>query len=267
MIDREAVRAKLNSRIRFSRLLNGRSNAILTYHSVGDPNQFGNVSETRLESDLAFLTRAYEVVDLPDVLNGGDPSDWRKVAITFDDGYANFYTTALSLLQKFDTPATVFVSPSFVGDRSPDLIERRHHVGDAGSPVMMYQEQLAEVAQTDLVTVGNHTHTHRRLSEIDDEAVKKQEILGAKATLEEWLGRSIDRFSYPYGSYDETSVDIVRQSHEIAVTTHSGLIRSTANEFLLPRIDAHRSPFVLRWELRPQFESPHRSRGHPDDPD
>lgn len=250
MIDPPAVLAYLDRVFRFSSLLGTPANAILTYHSVGEPDKFGNVSEPRFESDLQFLTRSYDVVDLPEVVPASDPAEEKKVAITFDDGYANFYSTAFPYLQKYETPATVFVSPGFIGDRNRDLLDRRHRGENPTSPVMMTRSHLVEVANSDLVTVGNHTDTHERVSAIDDEAELQKEILDAKATLEAWLDTSIDRFSYPYGAFDERSVGLVSDSHDVAVTIRSGLIRGDVDQYLLPRIAAHRSPDIVRWEVR-----------------
>ena len=89
-------------RLGFSRWLPNASNAILTYHSVGDPGKYGNVSPERLRRDLRYLIEAFEVVDLPDVLRA-PTSGSKRVAVTFDDGYENFYTYALPLCRRTRT--------------------------------------------------------------------------------------------------------------------------------------------------------------------
>jgi len=249
-------------RTRFSRWLPNTSNAILTYHSVGDPGKYGNVSPERLRRDLRYLIEAFEVVDLPDVLRA-PTSGSKRVAVTFDDGYENFYTHALPLCRELGVPVTVFVPPGFVDGRNSRYAYRFFRSPDgatdhndpsghesAGQPAdVMSGARLAEVATDELVTIGNHTRLHPDLSAIENAEDLEAEILGARRDLEDRLGITVDRFSYPYGKYDERALEIVRRSHDLAVTTRSGLLNADPNRYRLPRISAHVPEPHLRWEL------------------
>lgn len=91
---------------------------ILCYHGIADGE------ETEWNGDL-FITRARFAARLESlrqhhcsVLSLGEAIDrlykcdlpTRAVVITFDDGFANFYSNALPILKKFGFPATVYVS-------------------------------------------------------------------------------------------------------------------------------------------------------------
>lgn len=229
-----------------SRLLPNRKNAILVYHSVGDPARFGNISVERFRRDLSFLTAHYTVVDLPDVLTQGPK---KRVAITFDDGFANVFENALPLLREFDCPATVFVSSEFINDGNSNLLATRHEIQTNTDPVMLTESQLRTLVADPLITIGNHTATHPRLSELTDEKQRHAEILGAKVALESMLDVEIDRFCYPYGGIDPASVALVRESHAFGVTTAARLISSGDDPVLLPRISAHVTEPAFQWEL------------------
>jgi len=248
--------------LRFSRLITNASNAVLMYHSVGEPGEHGNVSPGRLRRDLAFLTDAFDVVDLPDVLSS-PTSGPKRVAVTFDDGYEDFCTRALPIVRELRVPVTVFVPSGFIDGRnarfsyrfvtSPKTTENLNDP-DSQRPTrqsasMMSDAQLAEAAADELVTIGNHTRLHPNLSAIESADEIEREIVGAKSDLEDRLGIDVDRFCYPYGRYDERAVEIARRSHDLAVTARSGLVDAESDPHRLPRIGAHIPEPYLRWEL------------------
>ncbi|MFC6992316.1 polysaccharide deacetylase family protein [Haladaptatus sp. GCM10025707] len=238
--------ASSDRRLRLSSRFPDRRNAILVYHSVGMPGRFGTVSVERFRRDLDYLTSRYTVCDLPDVLESGTK---KRVAITFDDGFADFETNTLPLLREFDCPATVFVSSDFVGDENLSHFAARHELEPTADQVMLTAAQLRALATDPLVTVGNHTRSHPRLSELGDDEARREEILGAKAALETIVGVEIDRFSYPYGDHDPASVVLVRDSHALAVTTAGRLVAPGSDPYLLPRLAGHVPESTLRWEL------------------
>jgi peptidoglycan/xylan/chitin deacetylase (PgdA/CDA1 family) len=88
---------------------------ILTYHRVSaarDPLS-QCVRPDRFESHLARLARLADVVPLVAL---DDPAPGRRIAITFDDGYADNAATAAPLLQSAGLPATFFVTGRVVDD-------------------------------------------------------------------------------------------------------------------------------------------------------
>ena len=100
----------------------GSKAAILLYHRVAelttDP-QLMSVSPQRFAMQLECLSRNYQVVSLKtmveDLKDEGKVVD-RVVALTFDDGYADNFFNAKSLLEAYNVSATVFVSTGHIGE-------------------------------------------------------------------------------------------------------------------------------------------------------
>lgn len=222
-------------------------NAILMYHSLENPDFSADLPASKLESDLRFLdeTPSVELVDLPEVLSV--ESGTRKVAVTFDDGYKNFYSVARPILRKYDAPATVFLNPDFVGDRNRELIEERHTIS-SDERIVLSDGEVTELVDDPGIRVGNHTATHPRLATLDRDELRA-EILGGKSKLEDRYGISVERFCYPYGNLDERVVDVVRRSHDLAVTTVPYTVGPDSSPHELPRVSGNLPGPAMRWEL------------------
>jgi peptidoglycan/xylan/chitin deacetylase (PgdA/CDA1 family) len=114
---------------------------------------------------------------------------------------------------------------------------------------MLSADQLRELASHELVTIGNHTRTHPDLRTVSEEDELEREIVGAREDLESLAGVTVDRFSYPFGGIGSASARIVEQSHEYAVTTRQSLVSPGDAPHRLPRIMAHASESLTRWDL------------------
>jgi peptidoglycan/xylan/chitin deacetylase (PgdA/CDA1 family) len=90
---------------------------VLLYHRVArverDP-QMLCVSPKNFAEQLGVMQELAEIVPLKSVLS---PSNGARVAITFDDGYADNYDNALPQLRRAEAHATVFVVSGAVGAR------------------------------------------------------------------------------------------------------------------------------------------------------
>jgi peptidoglycan/xylan/chitin deacetylase (PgdA/CDA1 family) len=87
---------------------------ILLYHRVAelpsDP-QLLSVSPQHFAEHLEILRKQYSPVPL----HQADPPSKASVIITFDDGYSDNLRNAKPLLERYDVPATVFVTTGYVG--------------------------------------------------------------------------------------------------------------------------------------------------------
>lgn len=94
--------------------------AILTYHSiVNEPlpiHPWIHLRSSQFEQQVAFLARHYNVVSLSTLLMNMREKRVapRTVALTFDDGFSNNYSTAFPILRKYKVPATIFVTAGLV---------------------------------------------------------------------------------------------------------------------------------------------------------
>ena len=76
------------------------------------------VSRQMLERHLDWIGRRFRFVSLDELgarLDASDSRDDPIAAITFDDGYRDFYDHALPLLKQKGIPAAVFVVTDLVG--------------------------------------------------------------------------------------------------------------------------------------------------------
>ena len=87
---------------------------------------------------------------------------------------------------------------------------------------LMSVDELRLLAESSLVTIGAHTVTHTRLSSLSRDR-QREEITESKFQLEQWLGKEIQTFSYPFGrksDYTKESITLCRQA---------GFTRAAAN--------------------------------------
>ncbi|WP_309642715.1 polysaccharide deacetylase family protein [Flavobacterium sp.] len=71
---------------------------------------------------------------------------------------------------------------------------------------LMSQEQLQEIAQNPLFTIGAHAMTHANLVAISKEKAQ-QEIRYSKTILEDIIKNKITAFAFPFGTYTDELVD------------------------------------------------------------
>ncbi|MFN0123377.1 MAG: polysaccharide deacetylase family protein [Blastocatellia bacterium] len=96
---------------------------ILMYHRISDarPDPWGLcISPRNFAAQLAVLQKYFRPVPLREInaaVTADSPSFFprRPVAITFDDGYADNLLAAAPLLQRYETPATIFVTSGNIG--------------------------------------------------------------------------------------------------------------------------------------------------------
>jgi peptidoglycan/xylan/chitin deacetylase (PgdA/CDA1 family) len=95
---------------------------ILAYHRVAEPTtdaRLLSVTPGHFREHLEVLRRhsvPVRLSELSKVLESRRPFR-RAVVVTFDDGYVDNLHVAKPLLERFDVPATVFVTTGYVGSR------------------------------------------------------------------------------------------------------------------------------------------------------
>ena len=100
--------------------------------------------------------------------------------------------------------------------------------------------------------IGSHTVTHPHLTHIPL-AQAREEIFASKKSLEDLFGRPVKHFCYPYGDFNESIVDCVREAgYCTACGTEFGLATLESSPFRLPRLGVRHptrglKPLLLRW--------------------
>lgn len=101
-----------------SRYLNRHRAIILMYHGVinKDLGIWTQVPQNRFDAQMSYIAKNYHVLPLHELIEGLKENKLpsRAVAVTFDDGYENNASLAFPTLQKYNIPATFFVTTGFV---------------------------------------------------------------------------------------------------------------------------------------------------------
>lgn len=210
---------------------------IVMYHSVSDTPGPYSIQPGAFRHQVEAIAQTFRVVPLGSLLGEATESGSakRRVALTFDDAFADFGDTAFPILEELGLPSTVFVPTGFIGgynawDRdTPDWIRR---------PVMD-ANALRSLYETGLVEIGSHTVDHARMSALAADEMQRQ-AASSKATLEDLLGHEIVTFSYPYGQLrdfsDASSRVLADAGYRLAVTTHWGSRNSLHDLLTLKRV-------------------------------
>lgn len=213
---------------------------ILMYHSIAEqpPRNTSrlSVSPTSLAEQLAWLAdhgyTGRTFLEAAELLRDDQLPD-RTAVLTFDDGYADFATDALPLLQRFGYPATLFVTTGWVADAG---------VNSAGRPLdrTLRWQQIREAADAG-IEIGAHGHSHAALDGLSDEQLK-EELCRSRALLEDCIGRPVPTLAYPFG-YSSPRVRRAARSAGYRFAAAVRNVRATpdSDAFQIPRLTIRRN--------------------------
>jgi peptidoglycan/xylan/chitin deacetylase (PgdA/CDA1 family) len=199
---------------------------VLIYHRVGQRTSVEVDLPTSLFAEqMAALTAETELVTLTDgiqrLADASSPSP--MVAVTFDDGTADFADVAVPVLVEHQVPVTLYVATEFV--------DERRDFPDDGVPLSW--SALADAVSTGVVDVGSHTHAHALLDRlapdrVDAELDRSIELIG------EHLGVRAAHFAYPKAVMGSAAADRAVRERFASAALAGGLANRPG------RTDAHR---------------------------
>lgn len=154
-----------------------------------------------------------------------------QMAITFDDGLADVYDIAYPFLREHGVPFTVFVVTDFLD-----------------KPGYITTEQLLELSNDSLVTIGSHGISHDVFPQMES-AQKKRELLESKTILERLTQKEIYLFAYSHGQTDKETLDLVR-CYKYAMGTGSIPVnRFTERRYCMPRLNIEQLNYFRMKEM------------------
>jgi len=213
---------------------------ILMYHGISPevasrhPYFETNTSQELFADHMKFLhENGYATVELNEAVSTifTGSNGQKRVAITFDDGFRNFYTQAFPILAEYRFKATMFIVSGLTQDR-PACVNGKEYLS------------WAEVRELHAhgIRIGSHSVSHPELYKLDAKDLE-YEVRQSKETIEDALGESICSFSYPF-AFPENDQKFAahlrelleRHGYENGVTTILGTAGAGDDWFFLPRI-------------------------------
>jgi peptidoglycan/xylan/chitin deacetylase (PgdA/CDA1 family) len=192
-----------------------RSIPVFMYHSISktpkndlcvSPKQFEKQLRTLIMGGFTPITAS----ELASAYEKGTQLPSHPFIITFDDGYADNYTSAFPILKKYKAKATIFVITSTINQGS-----------------YLSWNQLKEMENSGFIDIQSHTVNHLNLSSLTAKQIKK-ELTKSREILERNLNKPIAAFCYPSGNYNKKTLTYMKEAgYTMAFTTKPGLANYT----------------------------------------
>lgn len=208
--------------------------AILTYHSIDDSGSIVSTTADTLRAHLTSLvSQGIKVVSPAETVESATPS---AIALTFDDGFANFYTDAFPALSLSGLAATVLIVAGKCGRRS-DWARQPRALKDRE---LLNWSKIREL-QAAGMAFGAHSMTHPSLPGLAIEEAAL-EILESKREIEDRTGAAVECFGYPYGEFTRPIAGVVAENFRIGLSSDMGFVTRGSRREALERIDAYYLP-------------------------
>ena len=230
---------------------------ILMYHSIESMPKTTvmrslHVSPKRFQFQMWMLKilgyKGLSLRELKPYINGD--KNGKVVGITFDDGYQNNLINAAPILKKYNFSATCYIVSKRIGTSNKWDLEKN-----------ITQRQLMSSSEIqkwlDLgMDIGAHTQTHADLTKIKYN-IAFDEVKNCKNDLELFFSISIDDFCYPFGRFDKTTVELVKNAgFKSATTMNRGRVNIESNSHELPRVPVthHTLPHLFLAKILTNYE-------------
>ena len=207
---------------------------ILMYHSISDgvvddPKNIFTVDPKLFANHMELLhkDKGIEIVDLSQGLKEFDKNKL-KVAVTFDDGFADTLYNVCPIMSSYKIPFSVFVVSDFVRK---------------GIKNYLNQSELLELSNMKGVTIGSHGLTHTPFTLLSSNDLKN-ELDSSRKYLEDCIGEEVRSISYPHGKVNNKVINSVK---------NAGFLMGGTSQFNINRYV--NNPLKLKRNMISSFDS------------
>ena len=206
---------------------------VLCYHNIpsqAHPNDAYGISQNTFVEQLEYLrTHGYNPVAIKDILaakEGNKALPPKPVLLFFDDAYISYYTFVAPLLKEFGYPSILPVVGAWI-DNPPEQL----------SEPLMNWDQIRELNKSDLVEIVSHSYDlHKAIPynpqgnvgpatyvrtyfaqekryETEEEYRERirKDFITQKTLFQKQLGFFPTAIVWPYGSYNQISIEIAKE--------------------------------------------------------
>lgn len=191
---------------------------IFYFHEIDNSGSFNTFV-------FSLLTQGWQPIKLSQLISSlqGDRTTWsgQPFILSFDDGRLSQKEQALPYLLDNRVPAVFAVMPDWAGD---------------GVQRFMTNRDLRELSDLGMEVIS-HTFHHPHLPRLRaiNRGAWAAEIVQSQQALEDITGNPVRAFCYPYGAYDQATVELVAQHYSAALSTRPGSLQRPNDLFLLKR--------------------------------
>lgn len=192
--------------------------------NMGVTEDTANFDITNVQKiQVQFSSDSGEVKGWVDNLRYHPKPDTAQCVLTFDDGTVSHYKKAYPIMQEFGFSGfSSLPTYYFETDSNLDMMS----CVDAENQDPMTIDQMREMQKSGW-EFGSEMQTHPSTAELPEQEVR-DEVEGSKRwLLENGFARHVPALTYPYGSHDETVLDITSEYYAMARIVAGNLNRTT----------------------------------------
>lgn len=177
---------------------------VLMYHHVeemgkatADGHAGLTVSPDMFDSQMKYLIdHGYKTITADELIAdvAGHVNPGKVVTVTLDDGYADNYQNAFPVAKKYGIKLNIMLATG--------LLENND---------FMSWGQIKEMADSGVVSFGNHTWSHYSLPNGDDAKIQS-EISTSQQQIKDHVGYAPTFITWPWGSYDNRTISGARNN-------------------------------------------------------
>lgn len=235
---------------------------VLMYHSISDDPEIGvgayyrvATSPARFADQMQWIADAgCKAVTLEEgmkALTDGTLSTRPLVAVTFDDGFRDFYTAAWPVLKQHRFSASMYLPTRYIQIERQTFLDRQ----------CMTWTEVRELQRAG-IRFGSHTVNHPKLYNLSWSDIEK-ELSQSKQQIENELGGTVSSIAYPFAFPQEDdaftvklSAMIYRCGYASCATTVIGRMGQGDNPFWVRRLPVNqcddRALFIAK--LRGEYD-------------
>lgn len=190
--------------------------------------QFQEQMDFLISENFHFLT----MNEIRNFYNGKTELANKSILITFDDAYQSTYYNAYPILKKAGIKALLFIVSGWVFEDSSEM--------DINYSKVMSWEQVQLIQ--DVFELANHTHDLHHLIDTRTNSLMKANFNKLKNDLLACNQRieHVDTFAYPFGFYDDSTVNnLVQAGINFAFTTQCNINTKSTQPMALHRLLVH----------------------------